>query len=92
MERSFARGTRYGFDHARWRGRWRMLIQEYLTAAIQNIEVLIRHGGHSRRSMAKMLMKLGKLSTAMAHGLRHGLLLCRVFFGSGHAGAISAHA
>jgi len=92
MERSFARGTRYGFDHARWRGRWRMLIQEYLTAAIQNIEVLIRHGGNSRRSMANMLMKFGKISTARAHGLRHGLLLCRVFFGSGHAGAISAHA
>jgi transposase/uncharacterized protein (UPF0179 family) len=43
MERSFARGTRYGFDQARWRGLWRMRIQEYLTCAIQNIQVLIKH-------------------------------------------------
>ena len=69
-----------------------MLIQEYLTAAIQNIEVLIRHGGNSRRSMAKMLMKFGEISTAMAHGLRQRLLLCRVFVAPIHADAINAHA
>jgi len=44
MERSFARGKRYGYDRSRWRGLWRVQIQEYLTAAIQNIEVLIRYG------------------------------------------------
>ena len=42
MERSFARSTRYDFDRARWRGLWRMRIQEYLTCAIQNIQVLIK--------------------------------------------------
>mgnify|MGYP001420489079 CR=1 FL=1 len=41
MERSFARATRYGFDRARWRGLWRMRIQEYLVCAIQNIQVFI---------------------------------------------------
>jgi len=41
MERSFARATRYGFDRARWRGLWRMQIQEYLVCAIQNIQVFI---------------------------------------------------
>ena len=41
MERSFARGKRYGYDRARWRGLWKMRIQEYLTCAIQNIQVLI---------------------------------------------------
>lgn len=41
MERSFARGTRYGFDHARWRRLWRVTIQELLTATVQNITVLI---------------------------------------------------
>jgi transposase len=41
MERSFARGTRYGFDHARWRRLWRVTIQELLTATVQNIKVLI---------------------------------------------------
>jgi hypothetical protein len=41
MERSFARGTRYGFDHARWRRLWRVTIRELLTATVQNIKVLI---------------------------------------------------
>jgi hypothetical protein len=53
MERSFARGTRFGFDQARWRGLWRMAIQEYLVASIQNIEVLIRYGrSPARRRLA----------------------------------------
>lgn len=41
MERSFARGTRYGYKRARWRRLWRVQIQEYLTASIQNIMVLL---------------------------------------------------
>lgn len=52
MERSFARGTRYGFDRARWRGLWRVQIQEYVTAAIQNIQVLIRYGKNPRKTGA----------------------------------------
>lgn len=76
MERSFARAERYGFDHARWRGRWRVAIQEYLTAALQNIEVLIRYGRNPRQSMTAMARQLGKVSGAMANGLRKGLLLC----------------
>jgi transposase len=43
MERSYARSTRYGFDRARWRGLWKVAIQEYLICTIQNIETLIRH-------------------------------------------------
>jgi transposase len=49
MERSFARGTRYGFDKARWRGLWKVNIQEYIVSAIQNIQVLIRHTHKQRR-------------------------------------------
>jgi transposase len=56
MERSFARASRFGFDHARWRGLWRVRIQEYLTATIQNIEVLMRYGGDPRRRLG-MLMR-----------------------------------
>jgi transposase len=52
MERSFARGTWYGFDRARWRRLWRVEIQEYLIAAIQNIEVLLRYGGEPKKSLA----------------------------------------
>jgi len=42
MERSFARAVRFGFKRARWRGLWRVQIQEYLTAAIQNIMILVQ--------------------------------------------------
>jgi hypothetical protein len=41
MERSFARANRYGYKRARWRRLWRVQIQEYLTAGIQNIMVLL---------------------------------------------------
>lgn len=50
MERSFAQGTRYGLKRARWRGRWRVQIQDYLIAAFQNIELLIAHGGPKPRA------------------------------------------
>lgn len=42
MERSFARAVRFGFKRARWRRLWRVQIQEYLTAAIQNILILVK--------------------------------------------------
>jgi len=43
MERSFARSVPYGFKRARWRRLWRVRIQEYLTAAIQNIMILVQY-------------------------------------------------
>lgn len=52
MERSFARARRYGFKRARWRGLWRVQIQEYITAAIQNIEILIKYGRGTRNAVA----------------------------------------
>lgn len=52
MERSFARSTRYDFDHARWRGLWKMKIQEYLTCVIQNIQTLIRYGSKPQKVVA----------------------------------------
>jgi hypothetical protein len=55
MERSYARGTRYGYDRARWRGLWRVQIQEYLVSSIQNIEVLLRYGNPPRRSLSRMV-------------------------------------
>lgn len=55
MERSFARATRYGFDRARWRGRWRVQIQEYLVSTIQNLGVLLRHGRDQTRRVALAL-------------------------------------
>jgi hypothetical protein len=51
MERSFARSVRYGFGRARWRGLWRVRIQEYLTAAIQNIQILMKFGIDPRKAV-----------------------------------------
>ena len=42
MERSFALAVPLGFKRARWRRLWRVKIQEYLTAAIQNIKRMIQ--------------------------------------------------
>ena len=61
MERSFARSTRYNFDRARWRGLWRMRIQEYLTCAIQNIQVLIKNVFKPTKSIAVIDMTVKTL-------------------------------
>lgn len=44
MEGSFAQATRFGLKRARWRGQWRVQIQDYLIAIVQNIELLMAHG------------------------------------------------
>ncbi|MBK5102503.1 MAG: transposase, partial [Desulfobacteraceae bacterium] len=41
-ERSFAWSTRYGYKTARWRNLWRMEIQDFLIATVQNITILIK--------------------------------------------------
>ena len=58
MERSYARGTWYGFDRARWRGLWRVKIQEYLVSAVQNIQVLLRYGSYLKRSPSAMVEQI----------------------------------
>jgi len=58
MERSFAHATRFGFDHARWRGLWRMRIQELLVCSIQNIQVLIKQSNNPKRAAAAKAVKL----------------------------------
>lgn len=60
MERSFAKSTRYSFDQARWRGLWRMRIQEYLTCAIQNMQVLIMRVSKPKKAAAVRLLSAQK--------------------------------
>lgn len=62
MERSFARGTRYGIKQARWRRLWRVEIQEYLTATIQNMVVLVRYLKEPLRAVAKALIPAADMS------------------------------
>lgn len=52
MERSFAQATRYDFDQARWRGLWRMRIQELLVCSIQNIQILIKQTNKPKKIVA----------------------------------------
>lgn len=52
MERSFALAVPLGFKRARWRRLWRVKIQEYLTAAIQNIKRMIQTLKKSAGSVA----------------------------------------
>ena len=78
MERSFARASRFGFDRARWRGLWRVCIQEYLTAAIQNIEVLMRYGGDPRRRTGALMKEIKQTVTSMKGVVRaNNNPLCR---------------
>jgi hypothetical protein len=53
MERSFARAKRYGFDRARWRGLWRMEIQELMTCIVQNIQVLVNKAQKPPKAVAQ---------------------------------------
>ena len=66
MERSYARSTRYDFDRARWRGLWRMRIQEYLICAIQNIQALISHVSRANRKVGVMAAKGGNFSIGLS--------------------------
>ena len=51
MERSFAQGKRFGLKRARWRGQWRVQIQDYLIAVAQNIQLLIAHARPEPRAV-----------------------------------------
>lgn len=57
MERSFARSKRYGYQRARWRRLWRVQIQEYLTASIQNIMTLVRNVKERNKAAAAVLVQ-----------------------------------
>lgn len=53
MERSFAdAANNHHFKRARWRRLWRQQIQDYLIGAIQNVRILLAHGGDKRKAAA----------------------------------------
>ena len=51
-----AQPNNHHFKRARWRRLWRQQIQDYLIAAIQNVRILLAHGGGKRRAAAKMVL------------------------------------
>ncbi|MCP3942578.1 MAG: transposase [Desulfobacteraceae bacterium] len=81
MERSFARSIRYGYKRARWRRLWRVKIQEYMTAAVQNIMVLVRNIGKGERSDIHQInralqkgIKTVFLKILVKHGVKIGFI------------------
>ena len=51
MEQRFAdAANNHQFKRARWRRLWRQQIQDYLIAAIQNMRILLTHGGGKRKA------------------------------------------
>jgi len=77
-ERSFARSVRYGYKRARWRRCWRMQIQDFLIAAIQNIMVLIRHSVSTLKNKKWRRVRpefSSFLITKVSSGLAHLFLL-----------------
>jgi len=66
-ERSFAQSTRYGYKRARWRNLWRMQIQDYLIAALQNIQTLVRET--ERRAANAVRVAIDKTTVVRARML-----------------------
>ncbi len=82
-ERSFAWSTRYGYKRARWRNFWRMEIQDFLIAAVQNIAILMRQ---STGKMSKSNVRTGEMHWGDAKYLQI-VVIVNIFknlFGIGH--------
>jgi transposase len=81
-ECSFARSTRYGYKRSRWRRLWRVTIQDFLIAAIQNIMVLIKVSKDKlSKSNAQRGLSIGpQRRTEKDLQLRSSLLLLISFF------------
>jgi hypothetical protein len=62
--------ARFGFDRARWRRLWRVKIQEYLVATVQNIEVLLRYARGPRRAAQWIREQVQRQGTALQLPIR----------------------
>ena len=67
-ERSFAWSKRYGYKRARWRRLWRMEIQDFLVAAIQNITVLVKQPKNRMSKSNVQTTGLGKFIKGQLSG------------------------
>jgi transposase len=79
MERSFADGeNQHSLKRARWRGQWRVQVQEWMISAVQNVRILIKHTYLDAESgqMAIKKLKKGKLYPANLYLL---LILAKIY-------------
>jgi transposase len=83
MERSFARSTRYNFDRARWRGLWRMRVQELLVCSIQNIQVLIRKPGKPKKAVALAVKAVQKPISGLFPAVKSVFRVASALYGAG---------
>jgi transposase len=67
-ERSFAWSKRYGYKRARWRRLWRMEIQDFLVAAIQNITVFVKQPKNRMSKSNVQTTGLGKFIKGQLSG------------------------
>jgi transposase len=79
MERNFADGeNQHSLKRARWRGQWRVQVQEWMISAVQNVRILIKHTYLDAESgqMAIKKLKKGKLYPANLYLL---LILAKIY-------------
>jgi transposase len=82
MERSFARATRYGLQHARWRRLWRVQIQEYLTATVQNLMVLLSNIKEPSAALSRRVNRPGVHNLLINLNARVFIMFKAVAYGS----------
>jgi transposase len=78
-ERSYAKSKRYGYKRARWRRLWRMEIQDFLIAAIQNITVLITQPKERMSKSNVQIDQIGKYLRQKWHNYSITAFLRRLF-------------
>jgi len=78
-ERSYAKSKRYGYKRARWRRLWRMEIQDFLIAAIQNITVLITQPKDRMSKSNVQIDQIGKNLRQKWHGYSIATSIKRLF-------------
>lgn len=78
-ERSYAKSKRYGYKRARWRRLWRMEIQDFLVAAIQNITVLVTQPKDRMSKSNVQIDQIGKYLRQKWHNYSIAASIKRLF-------------
>ena len=78
MERSFANGCRYGYKRSRWRHLWRVSIQQYLVATVQNLLKIMKYTGDPVST--QVLSAINQLKTSFLTFVRKFITFPKVLF------------
>ncbi|MFH1932604.1 MAG: transposase, partial [Pseudomonadota bacterium] len=61
MERSYAYGKRFGYKRARWRALWRVSIQQFLVATVQNLKKISQYGNLESKTEGLIILNGNRL-------------------------------